>query len=136
MENFLMKYSDFQFIQPLLTKAHFDMLPIEGEPESEISVSLKKNILRLSGEKKAIVRLSVCLNHDSKERKNIPFVAEVEMQCIFTWNRNIEENEIHKFLNQNAVALLISYIRPIVAILTASSPLPSCNLPFINITDH
>lgn len=131
-----MKYSDFQFIQPMLTKARFDMLPIDGNPDGEVSINVKKNILRLTGKKKAVISVTVLLNQldNDKNRKNIPFTAEVEMQCIFTWNDNLSEEDINKFLSQNATALLVSYIRPIIAVLTASSPLPTYNIPFLNIT--
>ena len=131
-----MMYSDFQFVQPMLTKARFDMLPIEGEPDPEVSIHVKKNILQLAGENRAVLSVTILLNQadSDKERKNIPFTAEVEMQCVFTWHRDLSEESIQKFLSQNATALLVSYIRPIIAILTASSPLPAYNMPFLNTT--
>ena len=133
-----MKYSDFKFIQPLLTKAHFDILNnFDGKPDMEVSINLKKNILRFTGQNKAVVSINIRLNQleNDKKRKNIPFIAEVEMQSIFTWKEDLNEEEINKFLNQNAVALILSYIRPIIATLTASSPLQTYNLPFIQITN-
>ena len=131
MEELLMKYSDFQFTQPLLIKARFDVLPTDEEFNQEVSIDLRKNILRFTGKNKAVVSVTISLN---KSKTNVPFTAEVEMQSIFTWKK-IGTREINKFLEQNATALLISYIRPIIAILTASSPLKTCNIPFINTTN-
>ena len=126
-----MKYSDFQFTQPLLIKARFDVLPTDEEFNQEVSIDLRKNILRFTGKNKAVVSVTISLN---KSKTNVPFTAEVEMQSIFTWKK-IGTREINKFLEQNATALLISYIRPIIAILTASTPLKTCNIPFINTTN-
>ena len=131
-----MKYSDFQFMQPLLTKATFEMLPVDGVVNQEVSVSLRKNVLNLTGQNRAVVSVTVSLNQrpSDKGRKNVPFIAEVEMQSVFTWNKQLREDEIKRFLNQNVTALLVSYIRPIISVLTASSPLPAYNLPFLNTT--
>ena len=131
-----MIYSDFKFIQPMLTKAHFDMFPVDGEPDREVSINLKKNVLHISGEKKAVLSVTVCLNQldNDNSRKNIPFTAEVEMQSIFSWSQDLSDDEINTFLYQNATALLLSYIRPVIAILTASSPLPTYNMLFLNLT--
>ena len=133
-----MKYSEFQFVQPLLTRASFAMLHVDGEANKKVSVNVKKNILYLAGENRAIVSVTVSLNQreKTKERRDVPFEAEVEMQSIFTWSKGLGKEKVDKYLNQNATALLVSYIRPIISVLTASSPLPAYNLPFINTTSE
>ena len=42
---------------------------------------------------------------------------------------------VDKLLNQNAPSLLLSYIRPIVVQITAASPFPTYNIPFMNFTN-
>ena len=44
------------------------------------------------------------------------------------------EEQQEKLLTQNAPALLLSYMRPLVASATAASPYPAYHLPFIDFT--
>ena len=49
----------------------------------------------------------------------------------FKWE-DLDDDTVEKLLNSNAPALLLSYMRPIVANLTNASNLPVYNLPFVN----
>ncbi len=75
------------------------------------------------------------------EGNDVPFMITIAEQARFMWESNdefIDENEeecIDRLLRQNAPALLIGYIRPIIASITSSSPFPTYNLPFIDLTE-
>ena len=47
------------------------------------------------------------------------------------WNES-EDSLSNIYLNQNAPAVLLGYLRPIVAMITAASPFSAYNLPLIN----
>lgn len=51
----------------------------------------------------------------------------------FRWDNEVENEDL--LLKQNAPALLFSYIRPIIATITASSKYPAYDLPFVNFTE-
>ena len=53
------------------------------------------------------------------------------MASDFKWE-DLDEKTVDSMLNLNAPALLLSYMRPIVANITNSSKFPTYNLPFIN----
>ena len=53
----------------------------------------------------------------------------------FKWDSNLQEKNVEIFLNQNAPALLLSYARPIVSMVTNASHYPAYNIPFINFAD-
>lgn len=83
----------------------------------------------LAGEKKAFVQLEHNVNDDNE---NSPFQIKAVMRSEFIWEANYGEDEIQALLNQNAPALLFSYLRPIIAGITNSAGLPPLNLPFMN----
>ena len=51
------------------------------------------------------------------------------------WNSELEDSKVNSFLNQNAPALLLSYARPIISMITNASRFPAYNIPFINFAD-
>lgn len=84
----------------------------------------------------AVVAIRLQINQKGEERDDdAPFWIEAEYTASFNWTDDMPEEEIEKFLRINASAVLIGYIRPHVAALTASSPFPTYNLPFVNVMD-
>ena len=128
-----MTISPFQFTQPLLTKASFEMrFPKEGTKPS-VDLYLHKNIINIEGKNQALVELIVQLNKKEKEEKrDAHYVCEIAMQSMFSWSEEISEEQAKELLEINAPATLLSYIRPIVAGLTNASPVSVYNIPYIN----
>lgn len=63
---------------------------------------------------------------------NTPFEIEARELAIFKWEKDYEESNINILLSQNAPALLLSYLRPIIANVTSASQFSAYNIPFIN----
>lgn len=126
-------FSSFQFSNPVLISSHFEMKRMAKEDEA-VNVHLARSINRddESGNK-ATVNLTIRLNRADDE--DACFFAELTMQSVFIWEKNLEEEMVEKLLKQNAISLLVSYARPIIAQLTSASPVPVYNLPFLNLTD-
>lgn len=137
-----MKKSKFQFKKPVIRKmsivAHssweykleYQMdidvrvhIYLKNETDCEIPLSKLKN--------EAIVSVEMCIG--SKNEALSPFYMEIEMAAQFKWDEDVKNVEM--FLKGNAPALLISYIRPNVAMLTAQLGIPAYHLPFIDLTD-
>lgn len=66
-----------------------------------------------------IVNLEFSVNEDFDEAK-------------FKTEQKTSPEFFAKLLNANAPALLMSYARPIIAVVTARAGFPSFNIPFIN----
>lgn len=124
-----MEKSEFQFVNPYLEYLDFrqnsNFSPSHDSVKMENSFQIEVN---KSENNEAKVTLTLQLN---KELENAPFTLEIKMSSIFKWNKCIEDR-IDLMLRTNAPALLLGYIRPIVANITNSSQYPAYNLPFIN----
>lgn len=128
-----MKQSSFNFINPNITKVQFeknnkfnfskDLGNIEMQNELNVSI-LSQN------DNNAVVQLIVSINKNNFETS--PFKLEVAIQSKFTWTTT--EYDVDTLLKQNAPALLLSYVRPIISVLTSSASLPNYYLPFVDFT--
>lgn len=125
-----MQPSKFQFINPYLkelyfdTNMNFDMDQAKFEMQNSFNVKIKRS----EHENRANVELALEINY---EKENAPFKLKIKVASDFKWD-DIEEKRIEAMLKNNASALLLSYMRPIVASITNSSNFPAYKLPFIN----
>lgn len=127
-----MEPSKFQFINPYLTELFFtinpDFDPNTKEAEIEIQNTFHVQINRSSIENRANVELTLEING---ENEKAPFKLRLKEASDFKWE-DLDEKTVETMLNYNAPALLLGYMRPIVANITNSSNFPAYNLPFIN----
>ena len=131
-----MTISSFQFTQPLLTKANFEMRSPKEGAQPSVDLHLQRNIINIEGKNQALVELIVQLNKkENEEKEDAHFVCEVAMQSLFSWSEDISEEQAKSLLKINASSTLLSYIRPVVASLTNMSPVPVYNIPYINMLD-
>ena len=122
-----LKESKFKFEKPILKRFSFnENEAFEKKEELKIEIELEKEIER--NEKTGGV--SVILK--TVNSNEIPFFIEIEMYSKFIWEEELTEEEIINALEINAPSLLISYIRPLVALVTGSSKYPAWNIPFLD----
>lgn len=129
-----MKESNFQFTDPSLTSLEFkenEEFVIEKDKEIEIGTSINVSNNRIS-ETEAIVGIIVKIGN---EENSSPFCMKTEFTAKFRWAENLSEEKVGVLLGQNAPALLLSYARPIISMVTNSSHFPAYNIPFINFTE-
>ena len=130
-----MKKSEFRFIQPYIINSEFALNEkFENADKDDVDLDLKinkyTNYDKQIDSRSAIVGLSVEIG--KKEDKKTPFFCKVSMESKFEWDEGIGKERIEVFLGQNAPALLIGYIRPVIAYLTQNSLIPTVNIPLIN----
>ena len=130
-----MAKSSFQFKEPVVTKAIFEMLrPPVDMIEKKADVHVKHEAIRVEGKNQAYVQLIVQINkQEDRIAEDALFYAEVAMQSVFLWSDELETTDVDNLLKYNATALLISYIRPLIANMTFMSPVSTINLPFVNV---
>ena len=115
-----LKESKFKFEKPILKRFSFnENEAFEKKEELKIEIELEKE----GG-------VSVILK--TVNSNEIPFFIEIEMYSKFIWEEELTEEEIINALEINAPSLLISYIRPLVALVTGSSKYPAWNIPFLD----
>ena len=117
-----LKESKFKFEKPILKRFSFnENEAFEKKEELKIEIELEKE--KTGG-------VSVILK--TVNSNEIPFFIEIEMYSKFIWEEELTEEEIINALEINAPSLLISYIRPLVALVTGSSKYPAWNIPFLD----
>ena len=129
-----MTESKFQFLNPYLEEVSFHVnTEFDGKQDGfSMKNSFQVQVQKSETETKAIVALLFETNsHDD----TAPFQIRAKVASEFIWEKDLDEKEVEALLNCNAPALLLSYMRPIVANLTNSSAFPAYNLPFINFSN-
>lgn len=124
-----MKTSKFQFVNPYLVELHFtSRSDFQNGDNIEMQNVFHIQIKRDPEENLANVELELETN---VEKENVPFELRIKVASDFRWEE-LEENAVETMLNQNAPALLLGYMRPIVANITNASGTIVYNLPFMN----
>lgn len=132
-----MKESLFQFTNPEVKSIEFIVCDDFHSAEKRISVSssIKTNVYDIeTTETECSALVEVCVEIGKKD-KTQPFYIRAVESAKFKWKKAAySDDEIDSMLNKNGVALLISYLRPIIASVTGFSRYNSYNLPFIDLT--
>ena len=122
-----LKESKFKFERPILKRFSFNENEnFEKKEELKIEIELEKRIKKeeKNGEVNVIFK--------TVNSNEIPFFIEIEMYSKFIWEEGLTEQEIKNALEINAPSLLVSYVRPLVALITGNSKYPSWNIPFLD----
>lgn len=129
-----MRISKFQFQNPTLLALKFVVNEDYEQKElNEMKISTMVNVSHQPEENSALVRLTLEVG---EENNNSPFFVSVQEQADFLWEKDgdgISEEDLNHLLHQNAPALLVSYIRPIIASVTGNSPYPMFHLPYLDL---
>ena len=132
-----MKESNFQLVgKPQITKIKLDVNK-DYIFEKEVTLEIDNNILVQKSadeqEKESIVVLKVGV-FTSKELSVVPFKLDIEIQGCFAWDDVLDKDTVRleAVLRQNAPAVLFSYLRPIVTLMTVEANMPPLVLPLMN----
>lgn len=122
-----MKESIFQFSDPKLRALRFKVNENFSQ-ESYKGFTFTNNVFKsiVEENREAIVSLELSIG-DVNE--NCPFNIELEIYAKFKCD---DEAMFKKLIDTNAPAMLLSYARPIISLITSQSGYPALNLPFMN----
>lgn len=130
-----MQSSDFQFKNPRLINLEFevkkDFVATSDEP-IDIRLSFNVDINKSSEKPEAIVELTVIAGTEDNSN---PFYIKATEGAKFKWNEKVD-NHVDKLLEQNAPAVLLGYLRPIISMITGVSPFSAYNIPLIDFTQR
>jgi preprotein translocase subunit SecB len=136
-----MQESVFQLVgKPRIKKFDFE-LNEEYKLDGEIKLDMNNNIQINKGvdenAQQARVTLSIGI-FESIKIDEVPFKIMVDIEGRFKWNKTLEENEemLELMLKQNAPAILYSYVRPIITIITVEANLPPLVIPLMNFQEE
>lgn len=128
-----MNKSRFQFKNPELEKVSFVVNQEYNEQFFEGISMESKTEVKVLDEVNAYVVLTL---HIGEEGEKQPFDIVIRMSAEFFWEESLEESTVKVLLKSNAPAALLSYIRPLVSMITMSSKYPALNLPFMDFTKN
>lgn len=126
--------SGFQFTTPKLRGLIFQLNDSYSGPQNiKIENIFDTNITHIDSEEHiALVSLSF---HVENANGDLPFKIDCVIDAKFRWDDSFDETTLSILLNQNAPALLLSYLRPIVFNITSSAlPGGGYSIPFMNFT--
>ncbi|MCD7996351.1 MAG: protein-export chaperone SecB [Clostridiales bacterium] len=129
-----MRTSTFQFTNPKIVQLKysinddFDSKEEKVQLNNNFSVSIKDTSYE---DMHATVSLKTEIGEEST---NQPFYLLIEISAKFYSTEKLSSEEFDKYLNINAPALLLSYSRPMVSLITTQAGLSTLNLPFVNFT--
>ena len=66
--------------------------------------------------------------------EEVPFQFNMEIEGLFTWTEELGEKEelLETMLSQNAPAILYSYLRPLITLITVEADMPPLVIPLMN----
>ena len=131
-----MEASKFQFSQPrLLELSYQENRGFKSDSDTvEMPIEIRPTVHYNTKDTKAAVELQMKIGDKSEEA---PFIISITMGAKFRWDKGgFSEEVIDNLLRKNAVSLLLSYARPIIATITSQSRFPTYDLPYIDLTSE
>lgn len=131
-----MEPSNFQLInKPSITKSIF-VINKEFDFHSEIALEISNEIKIVKSSSKEMSSLVVLTLKFFQEKKleDVPFNLEIEIEGVFGWGKEQEEQpmQLETLLKENAPAILYSYLRPIITSISIEANLPPLVIPLMN----
>jgi len=132
-----MKESNFQLLgKPKLNQFQYqtndefcfkDEVSIEMDTNIRVSRGIDENALQ------ALVVLTIGI-FTKRDVKESPFVIEIEVEGHFRWTDELDKNNerLENMLKQNAPAILYSYARPLITLITVEANMPPLVIPLMN----
>ena len=127
------KKSDFQFSNPRIKKTLF-CVNEQFDSEKYKGLDVAYNVERIH-QTATDAELDLIIQVGG-ETEAYPFFIEITMSAMFKWDNCGPEMDVDMLLSQNAVALLISYVRPHIAYLTSSAGFNAYHLPYLSIINE
>lgn len=131
-----MKVSNFQLMSnPSVTKNIF-IVNKEFDFQGEVSLEINSDVeINYSPETPMAAKVVLTLQlFKESELEKVPFHLELEVEGIFSWDEELENNreQLESLLKENAPALLYSYLRPIITATSIQANLPPLIIPLMN----
>ena len=132
-----LKESRFQLVgKPKITKILFETNK-EFVFKDKVQLEMNNNIhiIKNSDEQKndSIIVLNIGI-FASKNLSDVPFRLDLEIEGHFMWDDKLTDDafQLDSMLKQNAPAILYSYLRPIITLITVEANMPPLVIPLMN----
>ena len=131
MEEYIVKESSLQFKRPRVKKFIFiENNDFKQEEFNGFKINSSIDVYKSQDNNSAMVELTLMIGESVA---TVPFTVEAVIWSVFKWKDDMEN--IDRMLNQNAPALLLSYLRPIVSNAVSNAGMPPFDIPFMDFTE-
>ncbi|MFZ3172414.1 MAG: protein-export chaperone SecB [Carboxydocellales bacterium] len=132
-----MKESNFQLVgKPTVNSILYETNK-NFEFNDELSLEVTNEIHVIKGINEHLQEANVVYKigiFTSQEFEKVPFKISMEIEGHFKWDEELEKNEVllENMLKQNAPAILYSYVRPLITLITIEANMPPLVIPLMN----
>ena len=137
-ESIRLRESSFQLVgKPKLNRIEYQtnrnfnfVKELQLELNNDITIARNSE----AGSHEAIVVLKAGI-FIGKQLEEVPFQFNMEIEGLFTWTEELGEKEelLETMLSQNAPAILYSYLRPLITLITVEADMPPLVIPLMNV---
>lgn len=105
--------------------------------DTKLKVNIKQDILISKGKENRSQRAVVILRlgiFTAMDFKTVPFKMELEVEGYFKWDDDLAKKEkvLKKMLEENAPAILYTFVRPFITLITFEANIPPLVIPLLN----
>lgn len=105
--------------------------------DTKLKVNIKQDILISKGKENESQRAVVILRlgiFTAMDFKTVPFKMELEVEGYFKWDDDLAKKEkvLKKMLEENAPAILYTFVRPFITLITFEANIPPLVIPLLN----
>jgi len=135
-----LKESSFQLVgKPRISKILFEtnkdfVLKDEVQLETNSDIHIIKNSDEQKNDSIVILKVGI---FTSNSLSDVPFKMDLEIEGHFMWDDKLAEDtyQLDNMLKQNAPAILYSYLRPIITLITVEAIMPPLVIPLMNFSE-
>ena len=130
-----MKKSAFKFIKPTIesfdykVKEDCNLANLRGKA---VPISFGTEVFVSEEEKTAKVNLSI----KTEDTEDFPFVFTIVMSSKVKWDEDVPADMLESILNKNVPAMILSYARPIISMITSHSEYKPLEIPFLDLRNN
>lgn len=124
-----MKESQFKFSKPIVEDLKYTLRTDWdiNKPHNKTAFNIGVDVGKEDNDNTAIVRL--ILKIDSEDFPyNIDMIAGTKV----TWDGEVSKKMLDSILNNNIPATLLSYVRPLISVITSYSPYRQLDIPLLD----
>lgn len=128
-----MKQSQFKFSKPIVEDLKYTLRDDWdiNKPHNKTEFNIGVDVDKEDNDNTAIVRL--ILKIDSED---FPYNIDMTAGTKVTWDSGVSEKMLDSVLENNIPATLLSYVRPLVSVITSYSPYRQLDIPLLDFRNN
>lgn len=126
-----MKQSQFGFTRPVIEEINYKIKELDTQElsnDNPIALRTSVDVQMAKDKEVAVVKIILCI----EETDSFPYDINITMSTQVQWDKDISDELRDNVLHKNVPATLVSYIRPILSLITSYSNYNSFDLPFLD----